>query len=113
MATAPASPCSHPTCPKLQPCPDHPVVPWRPRFNPPVHRIRGRKLQLMRARLFASYPWCVECAKAGRRTLATIRDHRIPLGEGGLDVEANTQGLCQSCSDVKTQAEALRGRGRA
>jgi 5-methylcytosine-specific restriction endonuclease McrA len=45
--------------------------------------------------------------------LATIRDHIVPLAEGGQDIESNVQPLCQTCSDIKTQAEAARGRHRA
>ena len=46
----------------------------------------------------------------GRTTPATIRDHVVPLAEGGHDVDANVQALCVACHDVKTQAEqAARG----
>jgi 5-methylcytosine-specific restriction protein A len=51
--------------------------------------------------------------RAGKRTLATIRDHIVPLAEGGQDTETNAQPLCQACSDTKTYAEAQRGRRRA
>ena len=44
--------------------------------------------------------------------MKTIRDHIVPLMEGGTDVPENIQPLCQACSDRKTQAEAQRGRGR-
>jgi 5-methylcytosine-specific restriction protein A len=72
-------------------------------------RIRGRRLQHLRARLFSRQPWCALCPKRGTHRLATIRDHVIPLAEGGLDVESNTQGLCQDCSDLKTREESARG----
>lgn len=78
----------------------------------PVERIRGRHLQAMRRRLFATEPLCRECRANGRDTVATIRDHIIPLGEGGPDDETNEQPLCQSCSDRKTQQESIRGRNR-
>lgn len=70
-------------------------------------------MQRERARLFAREPLCRQCRAAGRTTLATIRDHIVPLMEGGTDVPENIQPLCQACSDRKTQAEAQRGRGRA
>ena len=53
---------------------------------------------------YADNPLCVECAKRGRVTVATIRDHIIPLAEGGEDVPENTQ-------PFKTKAESARGRG--
>jgi 5-methylcytosine-specific restriction enzyme A len=44
--------------------------------------------------------------------VATIRDHIVPLAEGGADDRANTQALCKSCNDAKAIAESLRGRRR-
>ena len=76
-------------------------------------RITGRKLQAMRAELFAVNPLCVECKKVGKVVLATQRDHIKPLAEGGTDDNVNTQGLCAPCHEVKSLAEALRGRRRA
>jgi 5-methylcytosine-specific restriction protein A len=66
----------------------------------------------MRGRLFSRQPLCVQCKAQGLATVATIRDHVIPLAEGGLDDETNEQALCQSCSDTKTDEEARRGRRR-
>jgi 5-methylcytosine-specific restriction protein A len=45
--------------------------------------------------------------------VATIRDHIVPLAEGGLDAESNIQALCQACSDAKTETEARRGMSRS
>jgi len=106
MPTAPPRPC--PQCGRLH-CQAHQVEAWRTRRRPVVVRIRGRRLQQIRARLFAASPWCVLCLKAGRTTRATIRDHVIPLAEGGPDDETNEQALCWQCSDAKTRAEAKRG----
>ena len=75
-------------------------------------RMRGRRLQHARAQLFAQSPLCVQCQAEGRVTVATIRDHIVPLAEGGRDVVENTQPLCQMCSDTKTQREAKRGMRR-
>jgi len=72
-------------------------------------RIRGRRLQRERARLFAAHPLCVICEAHGRVRAATIRDHTIPLAEGGEDVPENTQALCLECSDRKTAEESKRG----
>jgi 5-methylcytosine-specific restriction protein A len=79
-----------------------------------VPRIRGRHLQQLRAQLFARSPWCVECEKQGQKTRATIRDHVVPLAEGGRDDMTNEQALCTTCSKVKTDEESRRGarRGR-
>ena len=46
-------------------------------------------------------------------TVATIRDHVVPLAEGGEDDEENVQPLCQDCSDAKTREESKRGQRRA
>jgi 5-methylcytosine-specific restriction protein A len=35
-----------------------------------------------------------------------VRDHIVPLWAGGLDVETNTQALCDACHDAKTAAES-------
>jgi 5-methylcytosine-specific restriction protein A len=74
----------------------------------PVERVRGRKLQRLRLELWDKDPHCATC----KRLLLPeqmIRDHIVPLAEGGLDVEQNTQPLCKKCSDAKTQAESARG----
>lgn len=73
-------------------------------------RIRGRKLQTLRAQLFAQEPFCRACATRSLEVLATVRDHIIPLAEGGTDDPSNIQPLCQDCSDAKTKQEAKRGR---
>lgn len=83
--------------------------PWQasPTTTP---RLRGRANQRRRERLFAREPLCRECVKEGKVTIAVIRDHVIPLSEGGLEgVDSNEQPLCKSHSDAKTKAEAARG----
>jgi 5-methylcytosine-specific restriction protein A len=115
MAIAPPRPCEHPRCGRFG-CtnPAHHVLAWRTRVtapltSSPVVRVRGRELQRRRSRLFARQPWCVLCLKDGKRTRATIRDHIVPLAEGGRDDATNEQALCRRCSDTKTHAEAHRG----
>ena len=66
----------------------------------------------MRAELFRSNPLCAMCEAQGRVTIATQRDHIVPLAEGGADDDSNTQGLCKACHDVKSKAEAARGTRR-
>jgi 5-methylcytosine-specific restriction protein A len=90
-------------------CDAHKRNAWQ-RYGNTTKRTAGRRLQRDRAALFAREPLCRECQRHGRVTLATIRDHIVPLAEGGADDDANTQPLCQACSDAKTEAESKRGR---
>jgi 5-methylcytosine-specific restriction protein A len=78
-----------------------------------VRRITGRRLQAMRARLFADSPLCAECERQGVVRIATQRDHIKPLAEGGLDDDTNVQALCEPCHDIKSEAESQRGRKRS
>lgn len=73
--------------------------------------ILGRSLQSERRRLFEAEPLCRECAKQGRVTVATIRDHVIALAFGGKDERGNTQPLCKPCHDKKSNEESKLGRG--
>jgi 5-methylcytosine-specific restriction protein A len=84
----------------------------RPAWRPDIPRIEGRRLQHLRQQLFAREPFCRLCKAQGRKVLAVIRDHVIPLAEGGTESAANTQPLCRACSDAKSQREAARGRAR-
>ncbi|HTE42413.1 MAG TPA: HNH endonuclease signature motif containing protein [Steroidobacteraceae bacterium] len=85
---------------------------WVKSPNASPRLITGRKLQRERERLFREHPLCAICIAAGRVRAATIRDHIKALAEGGQDVEENTQGLCQGCSDTKTKGESRRGRSQ-
>lgn len=78
----------------------------------PVVRMRGRALQQERERLFRQHGY--QCGVCKRVTLPRhlIRDHKIPLAEGGLDIVENTQPICRACHDEKTQQESQRGRER-
>ena len=110
MACLPLPGCRFPQCSGRGThrgyCAAHAREQWQ--SSRPIRRIRGRALQEMRARLFQRRPWCAQCGAK-----ATIRDHVIPLAEGGRDNESNEQPLCRSCSDIKTAREAQRGRQRA
>ena len=92
-------------------CARHPREAWIK--TTPVKRITGRRVQAMRASLFARNPLCVACLVQDRATPATQRDHIIPLAEGGVDDESNEQGLCDACHESKSLAEAQRGRRRS
>lgn len=116
MPQAAPRPCTQPGCGALVRdgsgrCALHPRPAWKKAAGA-TKRITGRKLQAMRAALFTRDPLCAECKRFGRVTLATLRDHIIPLAEGGQDSDDNVQGLCHACHEGKTLAEALRGRNR-
>lgn len=102
MPLAPPRPCA--VCGRLA-CAAHRRQPWRKVAQAPPARVRGRRLQALRAELFRAHPFCQYC----QTQVATIRDHILPLAEGGRDEAPNIQALCQACSDTKTQAEAARG----
>jgi 5-methylcytosine-specific restriction protein A len=90
-------------------CDRHPRPAWeKPKDQ--TKRITGRRLQAMRKALFQRQPLCEPCEARGLVTVATIRDHRIPLAEGGADDETNEQAICEPCHESKSLAEALRGR---
>jgi 5-methylcytosine-specific restriction protein A len=107
MPTAPPRACAR--CGQLH-CQVHVRQAWR--NGPPPPRIRGARLQRLRRQLFDASPLCVICEAAGRVTVATIRDHIVPLAEGGRDDASNSQPVCAECHTRKTAAEAKRGRRR-
>lgn len=116
MPYAAPKPCGHAGCGVLvrgggSRCSKHAHEAWVKRPEA-TKRVTGRRLQRMRNELFTADPLCAECQRAGRVTLASLRDHIKPLAEGGLDELSNTQGLCTDCHDAKTAAESLRGRRR-
>lgn len=93
-------------------CEAHKRPEWNKKTDAPK-RMTGHKLQAARAALFQRNPLCVECERRGKVKLAQHRDHIVPLSEGGLDVEENTQGLCAECHEGKSLAERLRAQARA
>lgn len=92
--------CPESVAPPATRCPAHASAPVR------VTRIAGRQLQALRRDLFRSQPLCAECVRQGRVTLATERDHVVPLADGGRDEPSNTQGLCKPCHAAKSAREA-------
>lgn len=118
MPLRPNHPCTFRGCGKLTRNPDgrcdeHPKEAWVKRPDAPK-RVTGRRLQQAREALFRAKPLCVMCQADGRVTLATERDHRVPLAEGGTDDPENIQGLCKDHHRQKTKREAARAmqRGR-
>lgn len=117
MTTRPRKPCTYPGCGALTDgrssrCAKHPREAWQGNATSQGKRKTGRALQAARGALFERQPLCVECARSGVVRLATIRDHIVPIAEGGEDAESNTQGLCDDCHDAKSKAEAARGARR-
>jgi 5-methylcytosine-specific restriction protein A len=112
-----ARPCTYPGCGALvrdgsHRCVKHPRQPYATTTQVTT-RIRGRAGQRMRHDFLRDNPICAgpdsECQRHGRVTVAAIRDHRIPLAEGGADDVANSQALCEQCHDLKSEREAMRG----
>jgi 5-methylcytosine-specific restriction protein A len=92
--------CGQPQCPHLLPCPDHPRVAWagstrRSRLPPDWER---RRLGILERD-----PLCSVCHNA----ISVEVDHIEPGDNHDLD---NLQGICASCHETKTQAEAAAGR---
>lgn len=106
MPTAALRPCR--IC-RTVGCTEHIPKAWQSTRVAPAKRVTGRPLQRLRQQLFDREPLCRPCHTNGRVTVATIRDHIVPLAEGGQDVELNTQPICAECHDAKTQAESARG----
>lgn len=113
MPVSAPKPCNAPGCGVLvrdgsSRCPKHPRAQWAKNVTA-TKRVTGRKLQTMRAALFTRSPLCVMCEEKGRTTLATQRDHIVPLAEGGADADDNVQALCAACHELKSKAESARG----
>lgn len=113
MPVSAPRPCNAPGCRGLAVasgrCAEHQREKWAKPATA-TKRTTGRKLQAMRAALFARCPLCVECDRQGRVTEATQRDHVVPLAEGGADDDSNVQALCDACHEAKSQGEAARAR---
>lgn len=75
--------------------------------------VKGKAYEDARQLLFAANPLCVLCEREGRVRLATIRDHIVPLAWGGEDSTENTQGLCDACHAIKSEAEKREGSRRS
>jgi len=68
----------------------------------PTPRLRGRAGQAQRARRLKLYPVCRRCTERGITTPTAIINHKIPLVKGGLDTDANCEGLCVPCDLIVT-----------
>ena len=109
--------CRHPGCGALVRdgsgrCEKHPHK-WTAWGDNSKRTVRGAAYAHARRSLFARTPLCVSCQSRGRDTLATIRDHVIPLEWGGADDDSNVQALCVACHDEKSKHEREVGAARA
>ncbi len=70
-----------------------------------TERIRGRRLQSIRASFLLDNPLCVTCKANGKITMAVEVDHIVPLYKGGAECNANRQSLCKQCHKEKTEID--------
>ena len=116
MPYKPKVPCGHPGCPNLIPagqkyCEQH----KQPESMRPS-RLNGNlyataRWKRLRQRVLAAEPFCRECMKAGKATIATDVDHIVDhKGDEGLFWdEDNLQPLCHSHHSKKTRDEHPQG----
>ena len=67
-------------------------------------RMRGRKLQERRLRVWKDNPCCARCGVLTNYPDGFQLDHKVPLFKGGPDTDANCQVLClrNGCHEEKT-----------
>lgn len=78
------------------------------RYDNKDGRLRGRRGQARRLRIWSQDPHCAECGKLTVYPKGFQVDHRIPLFKGGEDADSNLQVLCSGangCHDRKTAIE--------
>lgn len=76
-------------------------------------RIRGSVWQTIRARILRrDCGLCLTCKAAGRLTIATEVDHKLPLEDGGSNGDHNLASICHDCHAAKTAAENAARQGR-
>lgn len=71
---------------------------------------------MRKRRLARTHGLCEMCDAEGLVVLATVVNHKIPLAHGGLDVDDNTENLCDRHDEAVTaeqfnRAEPVKGRG--
>ncbi|MEV8518660.1 HNH endonuclease signature motif containing protein [Dyella marensis] len=82
---------------------------WAP--TPSEKRITGRALQRRRQRIWTQDPRCAHCGRVTEYPSGFELDHRVPLHQGGDDVDSNCQVLCagpDGCHARKTAGDAGR-----
>jgi 5-methylcytosine-specific restriction protein A len=71
-------------------------------------RLRGRRAQARRLRLWTAEPHCAKCKRLTNYPSGFQLDHRVPLFKGGKDEDDNLQVLCIPCHDTKTNQDLSR-----
>src|SRR5262245_1814980 len=90
--------CSRPWCNKIN-CTEHGRLPDRRPGS--TARGYGALWQRDSKLLLIEEPFCLICAREGRRTRSEIPDHIVPIAKGGRNVRSNLQGACRSCNTRK------------
>ena len=65
-------------------------------------RLRGRKLQTARLRIWSADPHCARCGKLVAFPSGFELDHKQALHKDGSNDDENMQVLCPPCHQVKT-----------
>lgn len=65
-------------------------------------RLRGRKLQATRLRIWAADPCCQMCNALTQYPDGFQLDHKVALTHGGTNEDENLQVLCLACHEAKT-----------
>ena len=109
MAQKPLRPCRKPGCHNLTAdgwCPEHKPPKARKRQSAEWHWMYLTKLwtEDLRPTQLLREPFCRECARHGRRVLATRVDHVVDHeGDWGRFRDRNNlQSLCEGCHNRKT-----------
>ena len=99
--------CSSPSCPNLQPCPDHERKPWasstRRAELPPGWSSR------IVPRILARDPICTDGRSCGGLALSREVHH---VGSKFDHSDANLAGVCRACHRAATAEQAAAGRRR-
>lgn len=65
-------------------------------------RLRGRKLQATRLRIWSADPHCAACRKLVEYPSGFELDHKAAISKGGTNNDDNLQVLCAECHVDKT-----------
>lgn len=108
--TQPTRPCPTPRCPQLQPCAEHPRIPFANAQRTGRSLYKTARWKRERKEFLAEHPYCVaSSAQAGVACgrPSAVADHRIPhRGDEGLFWDSdNWQALCGRCHNAKTGRE--------
>lgn len=96
--------CSTPNCPHIQPCPDHPKIPWAGstrRTELPKDWSRRRRIVLERD------PTCTLGLTCGGLALSTECHHTGDKHDHRLE---HLAGVCKACHTAATQQQAAQAR---